>query len=166
MVTEELTIHDEGTDQAAPIDGPATTQRSTREPDADGPLWVEDVRVGHHGTFDRVTFEIGGEGDAGWLIEYEDDPRSQGRGDPVEIAGEAVMRVALRGMPYPTEPGVPPYEGPERLQPERTEAIVEVIEDVLYEGYYDFFVGLDAERPYRLERLDDPQRVVIDFVLE
>jgi hypothetical protein len=166
MVIEELTLHEETTGQAAPIGGPATTQRSTQEPDPEGPLWVEDVRVGHHGSFDRVTFEIGGDGQAGWLIEYEDDPRSQGRGDPVEIAGDAVLRVALRGMPYPTMPGVPPYEGPEQIRPERTEAIVEVIEDVLYEGYYDFFIGLDAERPYRLERLDDPQRIVLDFVLE
>jgi hypothetical protein len=165
MVTGELTIHDETTGQAAPIGGPATTQRSTQEPDG-GPLWVTDVRVGHHGSFDRVTFEIGGDGQVGWLIEYDDDPTSQGRGDPVGIAGDAVLRVALRGMGYPTMPEVPPYEGPARLEPERTEAIVEVIEDVLYEGYYDFFVGLDTERPYRLERLDDPQRVVIDIVLE
>jgi len=165
MVTEELAVHAGTADQAAPIGGPATTQRSTQEPEPDGTLWVADVRVGHHGTFDRITFEIGGDGQAGWLIEYEDDPRSQGRGDPVEIAGDAVLRVALRGMPYPTAPGVPPYEGPERIQPERTEAIVEVVEDVLYEGYYDFFVGLDARRPYRLERLDDPQRIVIDFEL-
>lgn len=166
MVTEELTIHDDTTGHAAPIDGPATKQRSTLEPHPDAPLWVEDVRVGHHGTFDRVTFELGGEGKPGWLIEYEDNPISQGRGDPVEIAGDAVLRVALRGIPYPSVPGIPRYDGPERLQPERTEAIVEVIEDVLYEGWYDFFVGLDAERPYRIELLDDPTRVVIDFVLE
>lgn len=168
MVTQELTLHDDTIAQAAPIDGPATTQRSTQEPqpDPDTPMWVETVRVGHHGTFDRVTFELGGGGTPGWLIEYEDDPRSQGRGDPVDIAGDAVMRVSLRGIPYPSVPGVPPYEGPEQLQPERTEAIVEVIEDVLYEGYYDFFVGLDAERPYRLELLEDPTRVVIDYVLE
>jgi hypothetical protein len=165
MVTDELTIHDRPTGQAAPIGGPETTQRSTQEPDG-GPLWVTDVRVGHHGSFDRVTFEIGGDGQVGWLIEYDENPTSQGRGDPVDIAGDAVLRVALRGMGYPTMPEVPPYEGPAQLQPERTEAIVEVLEDVLYEGYYDFFVGLDTERPYRLERLEDPQRVVIDIMLD
>lgn len=166
MITDELTIHDEVLGQAPPIDGPATTQRSVQEPDAEGPLRVSDVRVGHHGSFDRVTFEIDGDGDAGWLIEYDDDPRSQGRGDPVDIDGEAVLRVAVRGIAYPAAAGAPAYDGPARIQPERTEAVVEIVEDVLFEGYYDFFVGLDAERPYRVERLDDPQRLVLDIVLE
>ncbi len=162
MITEELTVHDRPAEQAAPIEGPATTARVTQEPDG-GPLTVTDVRVGTHGSFDRITFEIAGEGEAGWLIEYDPDPRSQGRGDPVEVGGDAVLRVALRGMAYPTDAPAEPYDGPERIQLERTTAIVEVVEDVLYEGYHDFFVGLDEQRPYRVERLTDPQRVVIDI---
>jgi hypothetical protein len=165
MVTEELQINEGDAEGAAPIGGPATTERSTREPDG-GPLTVTDVRVGHHGSFDRITFEIGGDGETGWLIEYEDDPRSQGRGDPVEVAGDAVLRVALQGMAYPTDAPAEPYDGPERFQPERTTAIVEVVQDVLWEGYQDFFIGLDDERAYRLERLTDPQRVVIDIETE
>ncbi len=158
MVTEELTIHD----QAEMVAGPSTTEQSTEEPDG-WPLAVTDVRVGEHGSFDRITFEIAGDGQAGWLVEYDDDPRSQGRGDPVDVEGDAVLRVALRSIAYPTDAPAKPYDGPERIQPERTDAIVEVLQDVLYEGYQDFFVGLDSERPYRVERLDDPQRVVIDI---
>lgn len=156
---------DETADDAPTVDGPTTTERATQEPDG-GPLTVTDVRIGSHGSFDRITFEIAGDGEAGWLIEYEDEPRSQGRGDPVEIDGDAVLRVALRGMAYPTAAPEEPYDGPERIQPERTDAIVEVVEDVLYEGYHDFFVGLDGERPYRVERLADPQRIVIDIETE
>ena len=127
---------------------------------------MTDVRVGHHGSFDRITFASGVTGQAGWLVEYQDDPRSQGRGDPVEVAGDAVLRVALRGMAYPMDAPEEPYDGPERLQPDQTTAIVEVVQDVLYEGYQDFFIGLDAERAYRLERLTDPQRIVIDIETE
>jgi hypothetical protein len=162
MVTDELAIDDGTAAGAAPIGGPATTERSTQEPDG-WPLTVTDVRLGAHGSFDRITFEIAGDGEAGWLIEYEDEPRSQGRGDPVEVEGDAALRVALRGMAYPTDAPEPPYDGPERITPDRLDAIVEVVEDVLYEGYHDFFVGLDAERPYRVERLTEPQRVVIDI---
>ena len=165
MVTEEVQIHEADVEVAAPIGGPATTARSTQNPDG-GPLTVTDVRVGHRGSFDRITFEIGGLGQAGWLIEDEDDPRSQKRGDPVEVAGDAVLRVALRGMAYPTDAPEEPYGGPERLQPERTTAIVEVVQDVLHEGYQDVFIRLDAERAYRLERLTDPQRIVIDIETE
>lgn len=158
MVTEELTIHDE----ASPVAGPATTEQSTAEPDG-WPLAVTDVRVGTHDSFDRLVFEIAGDGDAGWLVEYVDDPRSQGSGHPVDVDGDAVLRVALRGIAYPDDAPEEPDDGPERIQPEGTGAIVEVLQDVLYEGYQDVFVGLDAERPYRVERLTDPQRVVIDL---
>lgn len=75
MITEELTIHDE----PAAVEGPATTERSTEEPEG-WPLVVTDVEVGSHDSFDRIVFHIGGDGEAGWLIEYEADPRSQGSG--------------------------------------------------------------------------------------
>lgn len=151
-----------GDDEASPVAGPATTEASTREPDG-GRLVVSDVEVGAHDSFDRVVFELAGPGEAGWLIEYEDDPRSQGRGDEVEVAGDAVLRVALRHIAYPADAPAEPYDGPERIQPERAGAVVEVLQDVLYEGYQDFFVGLDAQRPYRVQRLTDPQRVVVDI---
>ena len=42
-------------------------------------------------------------------------------------------------------------------------AVVEVVHDSIFEGYHLFFVGLDAEAPYVVARLVDPQRLVIDL---
>lgn len=66
-------------------------------------------------------------------------------------------------MAYPGDAPEEPYDGPERIRPDATNAIIEVVEDTLYEGNHDFFIGLDAERPYRVDRLADPSRVVVDI---
>lgn len=36
----------------------------------------------------------------------------------------------------------------------------------VFEGHHEFFVGLDQERPFVVERLDDPPRVVVDIFHE
>lgn len=144
-----------------PVAGPATTDRSTAEPSGE-PVVVTGLEAAGHGTFDRLVFAIGGEGEAGWDIAYEDDPRSQGSGNPVEVAGDATLRVTLVGVALPPDAPEEPRDGPERIQPEGTSAVREVLDDTIFEGRHDFFVGLDQERPYRVERLTDPQRVVID----
>jgi hypothetical protein len=40
--------------------------------------------------------------------------------------------------------------------------VLEVVEDTIFEGIHTFFAGTDEEHPFLVERLDDPQRVVID----
>jgi hypothetical protein len=157
MVTEELTIH-----ELSPISAPATTGTSSEDPDG-WPLVATDIRVGAHGAFERIVFQIAGDGQAGWLVRYENDPRSQGSGHPVDVRGEAVLQVTLRDMAYPDDAPAEPYDGPQRIEPANTSAIVEVVEGAVFEGYHDVFVGLDQERAYRIDRLSDPQRIVIDI---
>ncbi|MBW3577031.1 MAG: hypothetical protein KY462_04695 [Actinobacteria bacterium] len=144
------------------VPGPATTAAATQDPDG-SMLVVTDVRVSGHDAFDRLVFEIAGQGDVGWRIEYDDDPRSQGSGDPVSIEGDAVLRIALTHIAYPGDAPAQPRQGPERLRPTDTDVVVEILDDVLFEGRQEFFVGLRDVRPYRVARLDDPQRLVIDI---
>jgi hypothetical protein len=151
-----------------PIRGEASTE-DRRDDDVEAPqVVVTDVRVGSHDGFDRVVFEIGGEGQAGWFTLYDDDPRSDGSGEPVEVAGDAALRVVLTNIAPPhaeEQPeGVTRWEGDVAGPPGGV--IAEVVDDLLFEGNHTFFVGLDQERPYRIARLQDPQRVVIDIVTE
>ena len=155
MVTERLTLG------PAPVDAPATTGTSEQEPDG-RMLTVTDVDVAGHAGFDRIVFELAGDGTAGWLVEYSDQPRSQGSGNPVEVQGDAALRIVLRSIAYPGDAPAEPRDGPERITGPGTQAVTEVVDDSLYEGFHAFFVGLDEERPYRVQRLEDPQRVVVD----
>ncbi len=125
---------------------------------------VTDVRTGRHNGFDRVVFEIGGQGQAGWDIRYVDQARAAGSGRLIDVGGDAVLQVSLTNVALPQDApaGVEPWHGPERLQLPGTGPIVEVVEDTIFEGVQTFFVGMTDRVPFQVNRFDSPQRVVLD----
>jgi len=125
-------------------------------------LSVVDVRVGEHDGYDRVVFELGGNGTVGWRVGYDDDPRRQGSGDEVELEGDATLAVVLEGVGYPFDTGVEEYGGPRQLSPGQP-SVREVAIGGVFEGYFDAFVGVEERRPFRVTRLDGPLRVVVDI---
>ena len=187
--TEDDTADDEVTDDPAGEDDAATeddaedeVDRDERavEPLADDPstedrtqegsfgdrLEVTEVRVGTHDGFDRVTFELDGDGTVGWSVRLEDEPSSQGSGEPIEVAGDTSLWVALEPLTYPEDPDAG-LAAPDRVAaPEGAVVLTEVVQDTLFEGYHTFAIGLEEAVPFAVERLEDPQRVVIDLVPE
>ncbi|GAA4751692.1 hypothetical protein GCM10023328_38480 [Modestobacter marinus] len=135
---------------------------------AGAPVVVTDVRLGAHPGFDRIVFEVAGEGEAGWRIGYTDDPRAQGSGAPIDVPGEAVLGMTLTNIVLPGDApaGVQPWDGPDRRQLPGASTVQSLVEDTLYEGQYTFFAGLDAERPFAVSRLSSPQRVVVDVLAQ
>lgn len=144
---------------------PVTDERgldASEDAGGGGLLTVTDVRIGTHGGFDRIVFEIVGEGDAGWLVHYVDDPRTQGQGAPVGIEGEAVLEVILRGIALPPDvPDREQWEG-DRLDGPAGASTIELVEDSIFEGQQVFHIGLPSELPFGVTRLEDPQRIVVE----
>ncbi len=146
----------------APTDFPATPALSEQEPSG-GPLSVVAVRVARQEGYDRVVFELAGRdpGQAGWRVEYDDDPRADGSGDPVELDGAAALSVVISGTGYPMDTGQQEVEQDPALPGD-----LAVVEDVrligVFEGQYGAFVGTSGEQPFRVFRLGDPERVVVD----
>jgi hypothetical protein len=66
---------------------------------------VTDVRVSAHDGFDRIVFELDGDEAAGYDIGYTRDGEatSQGSGEPIEVAGEAALGIALHGIALPAD---------------------------------------------------------------
>jgi hypothetical protein len=128
---------------------------------AGGVLGLRGVASAGHDGYDRVTFAFGGSAQPGWRVEYVDEPRSDGSGDPVSVKGGAALLVVLKDVGTPGDTGVPEPRD-RRLVPTGMTAVREVVLDTLYEGQYTAFVGLDRERPYRVFRLAGPPRVVVD----
>lgn len=157
--TEAETEGDGGSD-VPPF--PADTSADTEEPSADAFVTVSDIRIGHHDGFDRVVFEVGGTGTPGWDVQYVDDPRSQGSGDPVDVAGDATLQVTLTGVGYPYETGVEEYSGPDPLSVAGTTMVTEVAFDATFEGNTVAFVGSSAKTPFRVYLLENPARVVVE----
>ena len=146
----------------APADFPATPALSEQEPSG-GPLTVTAVRVARQDGYDRVVFELAGKaaGQAGWRVEYVDDPSSQGSGDPVDVAGEAALSVSITGTGYPMDTGQEEV-GDDPALPADLQVVEDVVLGAVFEGQYEAFVGTSGEQPFRLFRLSDPERVVLD----
>jgi hypothetical protein len=130
-----------------------------------------DVRVGRDGDVERVVWEFAGPGMPGWMAEYTDDPRQDGSGAPIPLTGSAALQVVITGVGIPTDvelpPGTTPYDaGPQLLSPASTSIITEVFPGATFEGQQLGAIGLDRRAPFRVYRLDDPTRIVVEIVDE
>jgi hypothetical protein len=152
---------DADTGTAAPS-FPADTRPDTAEASADASVTVTDIRTGRHDGFDRVVFEVGGTGTPGWDVRYVDAPSSQGSGDAVDVAGDAVLQVTITGAGYPYATGVEEWSGPDPLPGQGTATVTEVVFDATFEGTTVAFVGTRTEAPFRVYALQDPARVVVE----
>ncbi|MDO5513489.1 hypothetical protein [Corynebacterium sp.] len=126
-----------------------------------GQLHVTDYRIGEHEGFDRLVFDLEGEGEPGWFIEYTDEPLQQASGLPVDVEGTTALQVIIMGTPYPPE-------GEDVLLPAGRHPGGGVINHVtyasLFEANSEFVIGLNARHPYSVTFLEDPKRLVIDLV--
>jgi hypothetical protein len=91
---------------------------------------------------------------------YVDDPRRDGSGDPVDVDGEATLVVLIQGAGYPFDTGA--EEAQSVTLPGDLEVVADVELGAVFEGVYEAFVGVSREAPFRVFRLADPARVVVD----
>jgi hypothetical protein len=134
----------------------------TGEASADARVTVSDIRIGRHHGFDRVVFEVGGQGLPGWDVRYVDEATSQGSGEPVDVAGEAVLQVTLTGVGYPGDTGVAEFSSDGPLSVAATEVVTEVVLDSTFEGATVAFVGTQVRMPFRVYLLEGPARAVLE----
>lgn len=150
----------DGASDAPPF--PANTRPDTQAQSADSLATVTDIRLGRHGGFDRVVFEVRGTGTPGWDVRYVDQASSQGRGDPIAVDGDAILQVTLTGMGYPHDTGVDEWSGPDPLSSGATKVVTEVAFDGTFEGTTVAFVGTSGRVPFRVYSLSGPTRVVLE----
>ena len=150
----------DGTTDVPPF--PANAEPDTADASADSRGTVRDIRLGGHDGFDRVVFEVGGAGTPGWDVRYVDSASSQGSGEPIDVAGDAILQVTLTGMGIPPDTGVEEYSAPDPLSVAGTHVVTEVPFDATFEGTTVTFVGTSGELPFRVYQLQNPVRVVLE----
>ncbi|MHB1224512.1 MAG: AMIN-like domain-containing (lipo)protein [Gemmatimonadaceae bacterium] len=113
---------------------------------------------------ERVVFEFDGDAVPHYEIAYARPPFSQcGSGQPVAVAGDAVLRVRLRATRAHAESG-------EDVRPTVTERNRTLDQPLLrqliltcdFEGEVEWVLGVSARRPYSVRELDSPARLVVD----
>ncbi|MGY1721545.1 AMIN-like domain-containing (lipo)protein [Blastococcus sp. SYSU DS0533] len=147
-----------GAPQSAAVDAAP----ETAEPSADARVTVRDVRVGLHEGYDRVVFEVGGTGTPGWDVRYVDRATEPGRGQEIELAGDAVLQVRITGAGYPYDTGVEEFAAAGPVPGSGTEVVTEVAFAATFEGVTTSFVGTRAQAPFRVYPLEAPARVVVE----
>lgn len=141
--------------------GDADTAMKTLRPEAPGALAVTGVQVASHDGFDRIVFDLTGDGQPGWFIDYTDSPAQQGSGHPVTYQGSTALNFNIDGVSYPFDLGI---EDPGLGTVAGAGNVTEVISVGTFEGRSQFVIGLTEQLPYSVQVLEDPQRVVVDIL--
>lgn len=137
------------------VDLPGTTTQSAR---------LRSVRTATHGaeapTFDRAVFEFE-EGTPGVHVEYVDRPvRTCGSGEALYPEGDGYLEIRLDGARAHTEAGEPTVT--HDRQRVGLPNLLETVPTCDFEGTVTWVLGVASPEPYRVLRLDDPARVVVD----
>ena len=143
-----------------------TPSREPKRQDSGAPhqQLITGVRLAGHENFDRVVFDLVGSGSPGWITEFDATPTDQASAAPIEYAGSTALQVTLTGITPVAEDGsTPPLPGP---MPGAGGVITEVVNGSIFEGHAQFVIGLEADAPYSVSLLEDPQRVVVDVMRE
>jgi hypothetical protein len=147
-------------DEVEPLPGDPTTEPRSQDASDGAAIAVTDVRVASHQGFDRVVFDIEGDGAAGWLVSYQDEPTSPGTGFPIEADGAANLEILIEGAALPDDL-------PDGIEPVGDdvivlggEAIVEIVPDTIFEGLHHVVAGTTGERPFIVGEADGD--VVVD----
>lgn len=148
------------TTELSPLGTPDSSPK-TKRPDESAQLAVTGVRVGSHHRFDRVVVDLSGPGSPGWYVSYVTAPMQETVGRPLDVEGSVFLNINVDGTVYPFEAGVEPT--PVDAQGGSTN-IVDVVNAGTHEGRSQILVGLRSARPYSVQVLDNPTRVVVDIL--
>ncbi len=123
------------------------------------PVTVTSIDVGEHDTFDRVVFELAGDGLPGWTARYVAEATEQGSGHTIDVAGDATLELMIDNVEYP--PSDDRLATGTRVP--GAGAVEEVYFSNIYEAISQAFIGVDARSPIEVFTLTDPARLVVDI---
>ncbi|MFJ8230115.1 hypothetical protein ACIQ9E_09170 [Streptomyces sp. NPDC094448] len=126
---------------------------------------LRDIRTGRHACFDRMVFDLASTaGSAGFHVRYVDTFRQDFTGDPIPVAGGAVLEIAVRAPSYDGELN-PTYPARgKRALPGVDVTGYRTFRDhkfgTSWEGWTQVGLGVRARLPFRVVRTGD--RVIVD----
>ena len=127
--------------------------------------YIKVVRAAKQAGFDRVVFEFEGPF-PNYRIEYLNwrlYDTEAGR-QHIRQAGNVFLQINF--FVIPTGDEQLKFTNAKTFVPRgrlRMPSLQSVKDKVLFEGYYDFLMGVSSRKPYRVTELSNPSRLVIDF---
>ncbi|EKU94502.1 hypothetical protein [Actinobaculum massiliense] len=125
---------------------------------------IASSRVAAHDGFDRVVVEYKGAGNLGWHAGWDAQAITDGRGEAVDMPGKRFLEVTVANVNIPTDLTDLPEIQPANLGGAKAVAGVQV--DFPFEGMHMLHIGADKDRPFRVQVLQNPTRLVVDIANE
>lgn len=167
VTTAPETTSTTGTETGGTLTG-ASTGPVTGESETTETALLNRVAIGRNDGFDRVVFQFRN-GIPGYRVEYVRPPITQdGSGNRVRVEGDAFVVVRMEpasGFDLSVPEGELVYKGPRRLSGSDagTGTVAEVVDSGDFEAVLSWAIGLDERVPFRVQVLDSPARLVVDF---
>ena len=124
------------------------------------------IRVGRHEGYDRVVFQFAN-ALPGYRVSYVRPPfHEDGSGKPIALDGSAFVLVRMEpASGYDLAKDRLVYEGPRRIAgtAHGTSIVREAVRAGDFESVLGWVVGLEEQVDFRVVRLHDPPRLVVDF---
>jgi hypothetical protein len=145
------------------VDGTPSVEGDSR-PGSPGVMAVTNVQSCGHPYFDRVLIELGGTGNPGYRAEYVQQARQRSNGEPIEIAGDHIIRLVVTGVAEPDElpDDIQPYTRARR-DGQPGSQVLEIVNDRAIDGEHVIYIGTTSYAPFVVQRGADPTRVVLDI---
>jgi hypothetical protein len=128
------------------------------------PWPIINVRAGQHACFDRLVVDFHGSPSA-YRVRYVSAVTKQGSGAVLPLRGGAFLQIDLQAATYDPNTGAATYwpRNPNELvNVSGWRTFRQVASGGSFEGYTTLGLGVRARLPFRVIRLTDPGRVVID----
>lgn len=155
--------------------GDADGTPKTERVEAPTELAITDIRMAGHDGFDRIVFEMTGNGMPGWYVSYTEQPFHQGSGRPVEMDHLVALNINIDGTVRP-ETIDEKLSGPDvdKLIDKANDSASEsqqepgVIKDFIpgsmHDGRSQYFLAMNMKQPFSVQVLRGPTRLVIDIL--
>ena len=131
-----------------------------RTQNPDRALVLTDIRAASHEGFTRVVLEFDGEGAPGVrLAQWSDQAIEQGRGQPIEVDGAAVLELILDGTPMTATSPAGTYPSGAHVRA----GALDIVSDGTFEDNTHVVIGAPTERQFQVGFLSNPSRLVVDI---
>lgn len=136
-------------------------------PDDADRLVLQEVRTGRHEGYDRIVFDHAGQGAPAWYAEYVQEAVEPGSGFSLGMESDAKLYISAVGL-------VPSNAGEQQGHLEISEGwsdthgtvFNDVITTFVHHGTASYYIGLDAEREFRVSVWQHPDgpRLIVDVL--
>lgn len=135
------------------------------EAQGDATALLTDVRVARNEGFDRVVFEFAGDDLPGYDVRYVEGPfATAGEGADVTVEGDFFLQVNMQGgSGFNLDTGEQTYFGEDRIVPDGTVRITDLVQIGDFEALLEWVVGTNRQVPFKVTTLSSPSRIVVDL---